>query len=78
MGEQKYSNNEIYLMLKNLKDNVEKGIKGMHDRQDFTNGNVKANTEFRIKASTGLMIIKWTIGALGFGNIVSIIYLISK
>lgn len=33
----------------NLCTKVEDGFKGVHDRQDRTNGNVKINTEWRLE-----------------------------
>jgi len=41
----KYSNNEIFEKIEALTDKVKVGFKGMHDRQDRTNGNIKDNTD---------------------------------
>ena len=51
-GNFKLMNNE-FTHLKNsltdLKDTITSGFKGVHKRQDDTNGNVKKNSDFRIK-----------------------------
>ena len=49
----KYSNETLYVMLKDMKENMEKGFQGVHDRQDKTNGKVSKNKEDvkEIKAS---------------------------
>lgn len=72
MVEEKYSNNELGIMLKNLCDKVEDGFKGVHERQDRTNGNVLKNTEFRLGATGAIGAIKWILGFVGFGTIANI------
>ena len=43
--------------IENLCTKVEDGFKGVHDRQDKTNGNVKVNTEWRLKNSTPMNLL---------------------
>ena len=52
---EEYTNRELGILLKNLhekldtfSDKVEKDFKGVHERQDRTNGNVKKNTQYRL------------------------------
>ena len=42
------TNGELALMIGNLAITVENGFKGIHSRQDKTNGNVRGNTEWRL------------------------------
>lgn len=42
------TNETLANMIENLTKTVEEGFKGIHERQDKTNGNVKENMEFRI------------------------------
>jgi len=76
--EDKLSNNEIYQILKSLEDKIVVGFKGVHDRQDKTNGNVKENTEFRIGAIAQMSLIKVLVGIFGFGTIANVILVIFK
>lgn len=73
----KYTNNEIIIMLNSLTKQVKDGFKGVHDRQDKTNGSVKDNSEFRLKAQGSINSLKWIIGIVGVGNIAVIIKLFS-
>lgn len=40
---ERYSNNEIHLMIKSLTKKVDEGFAGIHARQDKTNGNIHEN-----------------------------------
>ena len=40
---EEYTNGELGLMIQNLTKEVQAGFKGVHDRQDKTNGKVKDN-----------------------------------
>ena len=51
------TNREIMINLKNLSENVKNGFKGVHDRQDKTNGTVADNKEFRIQGKTYFKLI---------------------
>ncbi len=46
------------------------GFKGIHARQDITNGNVKENTAYRLKATGGFNVLKFILGFVGIGNII--------
>lgn len=70
---EKYTNNELKIMFENICEKIDEGFKGVHERQDKTNGNVIKNTEFRLKTIGSLMTLKFLVGVLGIGNIVLII-----
>ena len=40
MKEDKYTNNEIYLIIKSLKDKIKEGFDGTYKRLDITNGKI--------------------------------------
>ena len=42
---EEYTNRELGILLKNLVAKTEEGFKGIHDRQDKTNGNIIDNAE---------------------------------
>ena len=65
----KRTNNEIVLMLESLTCKVDEGFAGVHARQDKTNGNVKTNSEFRLKAVGVLTLLS----VIGIGGVVAII-----
>lgn len=64
------SNETLQNMIENLTEKVESGFRGVHERQDYTNGKVSANTEFRIKTEASINTFKWLFGFLGIGNII--------
>lgn len=70
---------EVYELLEHSRDDLEQqikeGFKGVHDRQDQTNGNVIKNTEFRQKATGTIETIKWLLGFVGIGTIITLIRL---
>ena len=70
---QKYTNNELGLLLESLGEKIETGFKGVHDRQDKTNGNVIRNTEYRLRSTGGITTLKWLISTIGVGTIISIL-----
>lgn len=49
MSEEKPTNGELAIMLSNLTKTVTEGFEGVHKRQDYTNGKVLKNDEFRLK-----------------------------
>lgn len=60
---EEYTNRELGIMLENLCKEVKDGFKGVHDRQDKTNGNVIANkrdiqknTDWRNKVLGALLV----------------------
>lgn len=75
--EREYTNGELGLMIKNLCDKVEDGFKGVYERQDKTNGNVIKNTEFRLRATANINLLKWVVSLIGFANVVAIVKLFS-
>jgi len=68
----KPTNGELEIMLKNISDNVDKGFKGVHDRQDITNGSVIKNTEYRIKSKATISTFKYLISIFGIGTIINV------
>ena len=71
----KLTNNELAIMLDNISCKVSEGFKGIHERQDRTNGNVARNTDFRLQATGSITALKWVIGVIGFGNLAILIKL---
>jgi hypothetical protein len=64
----KPTNGELMIMLENLTKNVEDGFKGIHERQDKTNGNVLKNTKFRYMTTAVVTFVT----IIGIGNLVNI------
>ena len=61
------SNDVIVERIENLRKLVEDGFRGVHKRQDKTNGNVKRNTEFRlVQCNTIKNLQKLVYGTVGF------------
>lgn len=60
-------------MLENLCEKTEDGFKGIHQRQDLTNGNVIKNTEFRLNATATLNTLKYLVAIFGIGTIFNVI-----
>lgn len=73
--EREYTNGELGLLMEGLCDKVDTGFKGVHDRQDKTNGNVIRNTEFRLKATANINLLKWVVGLIGLTNVLAIVKL---
>lgn len=63
----KTTTGEIAISLNYIKNSIDE----LHKKADYTNGQVRMNTEFRIKSEAVLSLIKW----LGFGQIITMIYL---
>jgi len=40
---EEYTNRELGLLMKNITEKIDDGFKGVHERQDTTNGNVMRN-----------------------------------
>ncbi|MDC1191169.1 hypothetical protein N8148_03105 [Gammaproteobacteria bacterium] len=51
--------------LREMKD----GFAGVYKRQDYTNGNVTDNTEYRLKATGSITALKYVIGIMGISNV---------
>ncbi len=64
----KPSNEVLLEKISNLTEKIEEGFRGVHERQDKTNGNVIRNTEHRLKVESNLSTFKWLFGFLGVGN----------
>lgn len=62
--------NLIIKLLENLKINNKEEHNQMIKRMDIANGNVKDNTEHRLKFVGGFAVIKYLLGFVGIGNIV--------
>ena len=62
------TNGELKIAIDGITKAIEIGFKGVHTRQDKTNGNVMKNTKFRwsILAITSFCVL------LGVGNIINI------
>ena len=69
----KHTINEVCIMLGAIKEQNISGFKGIHDRQDKTNGNVKDNTEFRLQTNGALMMLKILMGFFGIGTIINLV-----
>lgn len=67
------TNGELKIMFENLCEKIDDGFRGVHTRQDKTNGNVIKNTEFRLTAVGSILALKYLIGILGVSNIALII-----
>lgn len=63
---------ELKIIIENLSSKVDSGFHGVHKRQDQTNGNVKRNTEHRLRTEGITSVLKW----VGAGNVlVFIVYM---
>lgn len=67
------SNDVLLEKIANLSEKIEEGFATTHEKQNYTNGNVMKNTEFRIKTQSSIDTFKWIAGFLGLGNIVMLI-----
>lgn len=65
----KYSNETLTALLKDIKEDVNKGFEGVHKRQDATNGNVLKNTAFRWKATGVIMVLTFIMGIISWEKI---------
>ena len=63
------TNGEIKIALDGITKALEDGFRGVHERQDKTNGNVIKNTKFRWYVTA---IISFCI-VIGIGNIINIL-----
>lgn len=86
---EEYTNRELGIMIKNLCDKYEEiyknlsvviddGFKGIHKRQDITNGKVITNTEWRLKAEGSLTTIKWIVAVIGATTILNVVVNVFK
>jgi len=64
------TNGELAIMIDNLNQNINR----LHIKADITNGKVIANTEYRLKQTGAMVLVKW----VGGGNLVAIIILYIK
>lgn len=83
--EEKYSNNELGIMLKGLGEKFDNFFNANTEQhkeiirhQKETNGNVMENTAFRLKTTGALNIMKFLLGFVGLGTIINIFLLIIK
>jgi len=76
--EDKYSNNELHQMLADLKEMVKEGFKGVHARQDKTNGNVESNTKFKYETKAQLRVWKWITGFIGVEGFILIVLFVME
>ena len=60
------TNRELELMLKYMQVSLD----SLHDKADYTNGQVLRNTEYRLKQQGTISTFKWLFGFLGLGNVV--------
>jgi len=67
------TNGEICVKLDDLAKNIKDGFRGMHDRQDKTNGNVNKNTEYRLRSSGSISAVKWFVGLFGAATIANVV-----
>ena len=74
---ERYTNNELSIRMNGLSGQIEAGFKGVHERQDKTNGKVIQNTEFRLKTDATLKTLQWLVGIFGTGTIAVVISVIS-
>ena len=59
------TNGEIAIMLKYLQNSVDE----LHGKADYTNGKVRENTDYRLKQTGALGLVKF----LGVANMIAII-----
>lgn len=75
---EEYTNRELCLLLKGLEEQIKNGFKGVHDRQDKTNGSVISN---RLDIDRNKGYINRMIGALIISQVIvlpAILMLINK
>lgn len=70
-----YSNETLTALLKDIRSDMKEGFNGIHERQDTTNGNVKENTAYRLKATGGFTVLKFILSFVGIGNIIILVKL---
>ena len=64
--------------ISNLKAAIDEGFKGVHARQDKTNGNVKKNTEWRLRNSRPMTMLSSVITIIITSVVVAGITLVIK
>ncbi len=69
--------NVIISLLNSFKEDNTIQHEAIISRLDKTNGNVKENTEFRLKFCGGFATVKWLAGFIGVGNVLILIKLFS-
>jgi hypothetical protein len=69
---------KINITMGNIIKTVEDGFKGVHDRQDQTNGNVIKNTEWRLKNNKVPVIVYGMVGLVLVGVGGAVLTLIIK
>jgi len=72
------TNGEICVKLDDLSKNIKEGFRGIHDRQDKTNGKVIVNTEYRLRTIGSMSTMKWLVGFFGIGTIANFISIFLK
>lgn len=71
-----YTNGELGVLIENLCDKVDSGFNSVKGKQKKLEEEVGRNSRFRHRANANLNLLKWLLGFIGFGNIVSIGYVI--
>lgn len=64
-----YTTEELYRSIKTLDQKVDEGFRGIHSRQDGTNGKVEKNSMFRQRAIGALMVVSF-LGVTSFVGLV--------
>lgn len=78
IGEIKGIVHELKGTVKTLDRNNNTGHKGIITQQKITNGNVIENTKFRLETKAQIALFKWLIGALGIGNLATLVSVFFK
>lgn len=73
MSDSEPTNGELSRQIASLTKSIDEGFKGVHSRQDKTNGNVIKNTEHRLKTEGAVNTLKYVVGVLGVSNIILIL-----
>ena len=63
------TNGELAIMLEHLKESLEE----LHKKADYTNGQVRLNTDYRVKQEAVISTGKWLIGVFGLGSVATFI-----
>ena len=63
------TNGELAIMLGHLKESIDE----LHKKADYTNGQVRLNTEYRVKQEAVISTGKWLIGVFGLGSVATFI-----
>jgi len=70
--EEKFSTDELGIMLSALNKKVDDGFSGIIKRLDISNGNIEKNSDWRLTSEGGLAVIKWLVGFIGVATMANI------